>query len=355
MDYISTKGIILDGNAVVQNHAGPQTNGFHNMESQEHNAQAVHVEDAAQNQYTVDSHEDTPSTLTSSDISTFISPFATDHYTDFYDTQVGHYWGSGEGSDIQLIWESLQEQLSLKGCISPINVVSMGSGTGREIRTMLAKAPAAGLDKVDAHFFAIDPEPAMLRRGQAVLEAAAEGQLSKIANVDWIASDALSFTTDVPALRGATDLLFFAGGGFQHMLSPTEILGFLRQVARALRTGSTAATAVIVILGESLPSQMATIPNGDKEPITIVSERQPELTFEKGIKEETWAGPYHVDTFTLKVKSTNDGKILKEFKFRFDLVLFDEEAWPELVSKAGLKIVKEKDYDVGKAFYLQKK
>lgn len=68
-----------------------------------------------------------------------------------------------------------------------------------------------------------------------------------------------------------------------------------------------------------------------------------------------WAGPYHVDTFTLKVKSTEDGKVLKEFRFRFDLVLFDEEAWPGLVDKAGLKIVRERDYDIGKAFYLQKK
>ncbi|KAL8719820.1 MAG: hypothetical protein Q9225_003223 [Loekoesia sp. 1 TL-2023] len=209
--------------------------------------------------------EDTPKTVVSRDIRTFVSPFAEGCYTDFFETP---------------------RAAPPQGCISPLNVVSMGSGTGRKIRAMLAQTQAAGLDKLDAHFFAIDPEPAMLRRGQEVLDVEAGGQPRKIADVEWIASDALSFTTDVPALCGATDLLFFAGGGFQHLLSPTEILAFLRQVARALQTGSTTATAVLVILGESLPSKMASIPNFDAAPISLVSERRPELTYED-VKKET--------------------------------------------------------------------
>ncbi|KAL8807130.1 MAG: hypothetical protein Q9200_004796 [Gallowayella weberi] len=285
-------------------------------------------------------------------LSAFISPFADEHYTDFYDAHVARFWKPGHGSDIQLIWESLQDLLRLQDRASPLNVVDMGTGTGRVIRGLLANAKAEGIEKLDAKFFGIDPGTSMLRRGRDLLEA--NEQLHGIADVTWVLSDALGFTADEPAVCGATDLLFFAGGGFNHLLSPGEIVGFLREVARSLRTNSPSATAVMVIQGESIPSMMATFPNDDGEASTVVSKKMPEITYEKSADTKTWAGPLHVDAFTLKVKSTEDGRVLKEFKFRYDLRQFDEEAWPGLVEKAGLKITRERDYALGRAYYLQR-
>ena len=285
-------------------------------------------------------------------IAASISPFADEHYTDFYDLHILKFMKPGPGSDIELIWEILHEQL-LKSRASPLNVVDMGAGTGRVLRGLLEIAHAQGIEKLDVKFFGVDPGLAMLKRGKELVDS--DDRLRGIADVDWVYSDALGFTSDQPAVRGATDLLYFAGGGFNHLLSPTEIVGFLREVARALRTGSPNALAIIVIQSESMPSRMASIPNYDGELSVIRSEKMPEIIYEKSADTKTWAGPYHVDAFGLKVKSTNDGRVLKEFKFRFDLALFDEEAWPGMLEKAGLRIMREKDYALGRAFYLQKR
>ncbi|KAL8717497.1 MAG: hypothetical protein Q9181_008316 [Wetmoreana brouardii] len=260
-------------------------------------------------------------------LANFISPFADEHYTDFYDAHVAKFWKPGHGSDIQ-------------------------DRNGQSNTGLLTNAEAERIEKLDAKFFGVDPGPAMLRRGKELLEA--NERLSGIADVEWVTSDALGFTADEPAVRGATDLLFFAGGGFNHLLSPSEIVGFLREVACALRTNSPNATAVIVIQGEAIPSMMAEFPNSDGEASVVISEKRPEITYEKTADTKTWAGPLHVDAFTLRVKSTEDGSLLKEFKFRFDLRQFDEEAWPGLVEKAGLRITRERDYALGRAYYLQR-
>ncbi|KAF7503914.1 hypothetical protein GJ744_002995 [Endocarpon pusillum] len=55
------------------------------------------------------------------------------------------------------------------------------------------------------------------------------------------------------------------------------------------------------------------------------------------------------------VKKTSDGTVLHEHTYTWDLTLFDEEAWPGLVDKAGLRIVQEKDHAIGRCYYLQKK
>lgn len=244
--------------------------------------------------------------------------------------------------------------LLMKSRVSPLNVVDMGAGTGRVLRGLLEIAHIQDIEKLDVKFFGVDPGPAMLRRGKELVDS--DDRICDMADIDRVSSDALNFTVDQPALHGATDLLYFGGGGFfNHMLSPTEIVGFLREVARALRTGSLNALATIVIQSESMPSRMATIPNYDGEVSIMRSETMPNVTYEKSADTKTWAGPYHVDAFELKVKSTRDGSVLKEFKFRYDLALFDEEAWPGYVEKAGMKVVKEKDYALGRAFYLQRK
>ncbi|KAL8776216.1 MAG: hypothetical protein Q9213_008352 [Squamulea squamosa] len=284
-------------------------------------------------------------------IASSINPFNDKHYCDFYDGHILKFMKPGPGSDIELIWDFLHQQL-MQSRASPLNVIDMGAGTGRVLRGLLEVAHAQGLPKIDVNFFAVDPGDAMLKRGKELLDS--DDRLRGIADVDWVVSDALGFTTDQPAIHAATDLLYFAGGGFNHLLSPTEIVGFLREVARALRTGSPNAMAIIVIQSESMPSRMASIPNYDGVPSQMKSETIPDVTYEKSADTKTWAGPYHVDAFELKVKSTKDGSVLKEFKFRFDLALFDEKAWPEFVEKAGLMIVKEKDYALGRAFYLQK-
>ena len=286
------------------------------------------------------------------DILDSVSPFADEHYTDFYDAHVAKFWKPGHDSDIELMWEVLRSLLSRKERASPINVVDMGTGTGRVIRGILDLAKSKGIKKLDVNFYGIDPGPAMLQRARNMVQA--DQELAKIAPVEWISSDALGFTTDLPAIRGSTDLMLFAGGGFQHLLSPGEILGFLREVARALRTESPTAIFILVILGESLPSMMANIPNYDADPSTVVSEKNPDITYEKSAVTTTRAGHLHVDQFTLKVRKTSDRTVLNEFKFRFDLTMFDEEAWPGLVAKAGLRITEEKDYAIGRAYFLQK-
>ncbi|MCJ1276053.1 hypothetical protein MMC21_003858 [Puttea exsequens] len=304
------------------------------------------------------SYETVPNTLSSFEhgseeaIAASMSPFADEHYTDFYDAHILKFMKPGPGSDIELIWDTLHKLL-LKSRSSSLNVVDMGVGTGRVLRGLLEIAHSQGIEKLDVKFFGVDPGRAMLERGKELVRS--DERLRSIADVEWVSSDALGFTADQPALYAATDLLYFAGGGFNHLLSPTEILGFLRELARALRTGSPNALAIIVIQSESMPSRMASIPNYDGERSVTRSETMPDINYEKSADSKTWAGPYHVDAFELKVKSTKDGSVLKKFNFRFDLALFDEEAWPELVEKAGMRIAREKDYALGRAYYLQNK
>lgn len=282
-----------------------------------------------------------------------VSPYADETYVDFYDTHVAKFWKPGPESDIQLIWETLQSLLSSKTREGPLNVVDMGTGTGRIIRGLFRIAQSEGIKTLDAKFYGVDPGPVILRRAEETLQA--DQEMAKIAPVEWISSDALGFTTDLPSVRGATDLLFFAGGGFNHLLSASEQLAFLREVSKALRTNSPDATAMIVLLGESIPSKMDTIPNFDNEPSSGQSERHPDITYEKSAVETQWAGHLHVDTFTITVKRTSDGTVLHKFTYTWDLTLFDEEAWPGLVDKAGLRVVREKDYAIGRCYYLQKK
>ena len=166
------------------------------------------------------------------DLLASVSPFADEHYTDFYDAHVAKFWKPGHDSDIELMWEALQHLLSRNERASPVNVVDMGTGTGRVIRGLLELARSKNIKKLDAKFYGIDPGPAMLQHAKKIVEA--DQEIREIAPVKWISSDALGFTTDVPAIRGSTDLMLFAGGGFQHLLSPGEILGFLREVSRDL-------------------------------------------------------------------------------------------------------------------------
>lgn len=287
------------------------------------------------------------------DISDFISPYADEHYIDFYDAHVAKFWKPGNDSDIELVWECLKGILRSKDRPSPITVVDMGTGTGRIIRGLFSNATKEGIKKLDAKFYAVDPGSGMLKRGKDIVDA--DEEMRNMAPVNWVCSDALYFTTEEPAVRKKTDLLVFAGGGFQHLLSPSEILGFLREIEKALLDSAPHAMALLVILGESLPSKMASIPNYDAEPSVVVSERNPKITYEKSAGTTTWAGDLHVDAFTLSVKSSSDGRVLKEFKFRYDLRLFNEEAWPGLVDQAGLQITREKDYAIGRAYFLQKK
>ncbi|KAF7503913.1 hypothetical protein GJ744_002994 [Endocarpon pusillum] len=176
---------------------------------------------------------------------------AEENYVDFYDVHVAKFWKPRPDSGIQLIWEALQTLLSSKSREGPLTVVDMGTGTGRIIKSLFQNARAKGMKTLDAKSYGIDPGLVILQRAKETLEA--DQELVQIAPVEWVSTDALGLTTDSPEVKGVTDFMFFAGGGFNHLLSAGEQLGFLREVAKALRTDSPNATAMIVFLGESIP------------------------------------------------------------------------------------------------------
>lgn len=282
-----------------------------------------------------------------------VLPYSTDCYAEFYDLWCDSLVVGRHAADEETYWEAIQTQISShNGKETPINVIEIGTGSGRCLKDLLERAYDGNTPLPHVRFYGVDPAKPMLKRGKAYFQARPE--LQKIAPVQWVDATGENFIDVLPHLKGAADLVMWTGGGFSHMCSEAQQLAFLQQVAAALRTGSLAATGLVLVYNQSIPSRMTA---GASEIFEIPwqgrSEEDPRVVYRKSANEVLWKGPVRHDRWTVAI--VRDGQEVHTEKIEHTLMNLNEEAWPQLVQKAGLRISHQKELgSLGIFYYLQK-
>ena len=281
-----------------------------------------------------------------------VLPYSTDCYAEFYDLWCDSIVGR-HAADEETYWEAIQTQISShRGQEDPINVIEIGTGSGRCLKDLIERAYESDIPLPHVRFYGVDPAKPMLKRGKAYFEARPE--LQKIAPLRWVDATGENFIDVLPHLQGKADLVMWTGGGFSHMLSESQQLAFLQQVAAALRTGSPTATGLVLVYNQSIPSR---ITPGASEIFEIPWEGRSEddrsITYSKSANEVLWKGPLRHDRWTVTI--LRDGQKIHVEKIEHTLMNLDEEGWPQLVQKAGLRISHQKELGSLGIFYCLQK
>lgn len=285
-----------------------------------------------------------------------VMPYTTDYYAEFYDLWNGSFWPP-QWKDIAVYWDTIQSLIvSCKNDQErgPINVVDIGCGTGRAIKDLLERARDSATPLPHVKFYAVDRSKTMMRRGKAYLQA--HPDLQKVAPVEWVDASGEEFTSVLPQLEGSSDVVMWTGGGFSHVLTEGDQLLFLRQMAAALRSHSSNAVGIIVVLDQSIPSRVTPAASEVFEvPWSGQSAEKPELTYHKSVNEVLWKGPVRYDKWTISVRNTRSGEQVHTEQIEHTLVNLDEENWSDLVKRAGLQIRRVQEVEgMGLFYYLQK-
>ena len=122
----------------------------------------------------------------------------------------------------------------------------------------------------------------------------------------------------------------------------------------ALRSNSSTATCILPVLNQSRPVKATPAASHTFEvPWEDQSEDNADLSYHKSVNQVFWKGNIRYDLWTVTIKK--EGKTVHEEKVEATLLNFDEERWPELVKKAGLKITEVKELEnFGVFYYMQK-
>lgn len=284
-----------------------------------------------------------------------IMPYSTDCYAEFYDVWNGSFWGQ-QWLDIVVYWDVIQSLIASHKndpySNSPINVIDMGCGSGRATKDLLERSRDSASPLTNIKIYGIDPSATMLQRAKGYLRA--HPDLQAVAPVEWVNARGEDFTSVLPHLKGSCDFIAWSGGGFSHLISEENQLLFLQQVAIALRANSSTAIGLILVLDESIPRRnSATASEVFELPWEGRSEDNPDVTFHKSANEVEWEGPVRHNRWTVSMRK--GGELFYTEKIAETLVNLDEEKWPSLVEKAGLRIIRAQEMDdVGIFYYLQK-
>lgn len=286
-----------------------------------------------------------------------ISPYSTDYYAEFYDLWNGSFWPS-QWKDIVVCWDVIQSLIASRKDdqeSDPINVVDIGCGSGRVLKDLLQRSQDSATPLPNVKIYGVDRSETMLRRGEAYIQA--HPNLQKVAPVKWVNASGEEFTTALPHLIGSSDLVVWTGGGFSHLVTEESQLLLLRQMALALRSHSSTAVGMIIVLDQSIPSR-ATDPAASEVfevPWEGQSADNPNVTYHKSVNEVVWKGPVRHDRWTISVRNTKSGDELHTEQIDHTLMNLDEENWPRLVKRAGLQISRVQEVEgMGLFYYLKK-
>lgn len=290
-----------------------------------------------------------------------LSQYASDEFAEFYDFWIDDSWPP-PFEDIETYWEAIQSLVAVHSeRTDPITVVEIGAGTARVLKDLLKRARDQGIPLTNVKIYQTDPEQVMLRRGEKFLKNNPE--LARIAPVHWAVASGETFTSVLPGLKASTDLVIWTGGGFSHILSEEGQFAFLQQVEMALRPRSSTATCILSVLNQSIPSKNPflrgdfSVPDAGKifeRPFVAQSNEQSGLTYRKFPNEVMWDGKFRHDRFTLQLERASDEAEPEKIEMETSLMNFDEDGWPGLVEKAGLRIAHVKEYSVGRFYYLER-
>lgn len=286
--------------------------------------------------------------------SRIVLPYTTDCYAEFYDLWCDSFVVGRHASDEETYWSAIQSLIHHRQQHpddGPINIVEIGTGSGRCLKDLFERASDSDSKFRNVHFYGIDPSAPMLKRGKAWFDK--RPALQKIAPIGWIETVGEDFTKRLPQLRGATDLVMWTGGGFSHLCSRQQQLAFLRQMCTALRDGSSS-TGIILVYNQSLPSR--TSPTASKVfevPWEGRSEEDSSILYRKSQNQVSWEGSIRRDRWDVAI--LKDGVKFHKEKVDHTLMNLDESRWPDLVREAGLRIDKEEELqDMGIFFFLKK-
>ena len=288
-----------------------------------------------------------------------VLPYTTDCYAEFYDLWCDSFVVGRHAADEETYWSAIHSLIRFRSSNhsifpegSPINIVEIGTGSGRCFKDLFDRANDTGTPFPNVHFYGIDPSVPMLKRAIAWFDR--RPTLKEIAPTEWFEGLGEDFTEKLPQLKGASDLVMWTGGGFSHLCSEEQQLAFLRQMRAALRAGQASATGIILVYDQSIPSRKTAGASQVFEvPWEGRSEDDPSLLYRKSRNEVTWEGPVRRDRWEIAIWKMSV-EIHTE-KVDHTLMDLDEGKWPSLVKQAGLKIEREEPLEgMGIFFFLKR-
>jgi SAM-dependent methyltransferase len=299
--------------------------------------------------------------------------YGSEEWPEFYDLWVESLFGTGPSEDIPVFRSALKRHVAGCNGVHTINVVDIGTGTGRVIKD-LWQEPNGSLKEVS--FWGLDNAQAMLDRAKltfGVLEATHRSESSdRPARLPpiWIQAPAADFTSHLPELVGKTDLILFAAGGIGHLTADDEVIGFLTQVRQALRPPehSELARAVISVLYEMIPEKNADLaveqrrsgtglPSGEAldDGYKIPSRDHTGVMYSKSPTVSQWSHDVRTDSFTIKIakhREGQEGEVFKEKDVAWSLRIFDEKAFKDAVEKSGLRVEEVREGEMQRWYFL---
>ncbi|KAH0538310.1 hypothetical protein FGG08_005084 [Glutinoglossum americanum] len=309
--------------------------------------------------------------------------FGSEEWPEFYDLWVESLFGPGPSEDASVFRSALERYAAGHNSGQPINVVDIGTGTGRVIKD-LWQEPGGALENVA--FWGLDNAQAMLDRAKSTFDAleasrrtdpAHHGQSSSLVRLPptWIQAPAADFASSLPNLAGNADLIVFAVGGVGHLTADDEVERFLEQVRRALRPPGSyePARAIISVLHEMIPEKNPDLAvereqsnpehssdNVTDKPDSIIPSRDHlGITYVKLPTVSRWSShDVRTDSFSITIiKDTEagryqEGEVLKKKEMAWSLRVFDEKAWNDAVKQAGLRIEEVKEGEIQRWYFL---
>ena len=203
--------------------------------------------------------------------------------------------------DEQVHWDAIQGFIQLyKDRDDPINIVDIGAGSGRQLKDILERASSSRTPLPNTEFHEVDLSKAMLKRGEAYVRARPE--LLQVAPVEWHYANAENYTSTLPHLEGAGDLVLWAGGGFSHLTSEAVQSAFLKQLAKTLCNQDS--LGLILVLNQSIPSRADPAASEIFEVSynDLKSIDDPSITYDKSVNDVVWKGAVRHDRWTVTVK-----------------------------------------------------
>ncbi|MCJ1453151.1 hypothetical protein MMC28_003496 [Mycoblastus sanguinarius] len=287
-----------------------------------------------------------------------VLPYTTDSYAEFYDLWCDSLVVGRHAPDEEVYWNAIHTLIPPPPQTQQhaINVVEIGTGSGRCLKDLFERAHNTGVSFPNVHFYGIDPSAPMLKRARAWFDARPALKQVAARPIEWVEALGEDFIdAQLPRLRGACDLVMWTGGGFSHLCSEGQQRSFLRQMFGALRGGGGgAARGIVLVYDQSIPSRMSEAASEVFEiPWEGRSEEDPRVVYRKSGNEVSWEGPVRRDRWDVGV--WREGVEVWREKVDHLLMNLDEERWPGLVREAGLSIEREEELEgMGVFFFLKK-
>ena len=170
-----------------------------------------------------------------------------------------------KNEDISHFSGLIQEQLTQTCGGEAVNIVDLGTGTGRVIcelfRGFYSEGNAPDPERKKLRFWGVDHSTAMLSLAAETFAKLVrgygwEGEALDSVEPLWVCAPASTFLTTLSSTntprkglnQGEVDLLFMSVGTIHHLVDPNEVLAFLTELARGLRAET--GRAVVSVLDE---------------------------------------------------------------------------------------------------------